>query len=173
MADGGSDRVAEKRRRILAAARHLMLKQGLRSTTMELIAREAGIAKPTLYAQFADKDAVLTGIIGELLVELDTAFSAGLAGPGNVAERVGAALAGKYTVIARLLAGSPHLRDFDEGVERRIADALAEAGVEEPPGLARLAIAASYGIGSKLAGEREIGEAIRVVCRRLIEQAAG
>ncbi len=187
MADGGSDRVAEKRRRILAAARHLMLRQGLRGTTMELIAREAGIAKPTLYAQFADKDAVLTGIIGELLVELDAAFTAGLAGPGNVAERVGAALAGKYTVIARLLAGSPHadelmnehhrvaerFRDFDEAVERRIADALAEAGVADALGLARLAIAASYGIGYKMAGEREIGEAIRVVCRRLIEPAVG
>ena len=39
-----------KRETILRAASTLFLKHGLRGTSMEAIARAAGIAKPTLYA---------------------------------------------------------------------------------------------------------------------------
>ena len=39
-----------------------MLRDGLRGTTMEAIARQAGIAKATLYAQYPDKEAVFVGI---------------------------------------------------------------------------------------------------------------
>jgi AcrR family transcriptional regulator len=160
-----------------------MLRQGVRGTSMEQIAREAGIAKPTLYAQFADKDAVLAGIVEELLIEIEDVFATGLAGSGSVADRVGAALAGKYAIIARLLDGSPYaeelmtehyrvaerFRSFDEMVEGRIAAELDQAGIAEAEALARLIIAASFGIGRQLAGERQIAEAVRLVCRRLIE----
>ncbi len=47
-----------KRDAIITAAGNLMLKHGLRGTSMEAIAREARIAKPTLYAYFPDKEAV-------------------------------------------------------------------------------------------------------------------
>jgi AcrR family transcriptional regulator len=183
----GIDRAAEKRRRILSAARLLMLRHGIRGTSMELIARAAGIAKPTLYAQFADKEAVLAGIVAELLVELDAAFSAGLAGPGSAAERVGAALAGKYGVIARWLDGSPHaeelmsehhrmaglFREFDERVEGEIEGVLAAAGVSGAGGLARVVIAAAFGIAGKLGDGREVEEATRVMCWRMIEPEVG
>lgn len=183
MTEGGFDRAVEKRRRILAAARFLMLRQGVRGTSMEQVAREAGIAKPTLYGQFADKDAVLAGIVEELLIEIEDVFAAGLAGAGSVADRVGAALSGKYAIIARMLDGSPHaeelmtehyrvaerFRSFDEMVERRIAVEFDAAGIAEAEALARLIIAASFGIGRQLAGERQIGDAVRLVCRRLIE----
>ena len=54
-------RANEKRRRIIEAAWRLALKQGLRAATMEALAREAGVAKGTLYAHFPDKDAVFDG----------------------------------------------------------------------------------------------------------------
>ena len=184
-APAGIDRVAEKRRRILAAARFLMLRHGVRGTTMELIARAAGIAKPTLYAQFADKEAVLAGIVAELLVELGAAFGAGLAGPGSAAERIGAALAAKHGVITRLLEGSPHaeelfnehhrmadrFRAFDERVEREIEAVLEAAGAS--PALARTVIAAAYGIARKLPDARAVEAATRLVCRRVIEPEVG
>ena len=97
----------ERRRRILDAARRLMLRDCLRGTTMEAIARDAGIAKPTLYAQFADKEAVFTGILDELTDALVAGFDAGMAGPGGVAQRIGAAMAGKYGAIAHVIEGSP------------------------------------------------------------------
>jgi AcrR family transcriptional regulator len=177
------NRTAEKRRRILEAAWRLVLRQGLRATTMEALAREAGIAKATLYAQFADKDAVIAGVIDDILGDLERAFGAGLAGAGGVAGRIGAALAGKYGLILRALEGSPHAEEIfnehyrfaarftilDARVEAEIADELARGGAKIAPDLARIVIAAADGIARKLAEPKEIDSAIRLMCRRLIE----
>ena len=73
---------AERRNRIVDAARHLILKNGLKGTTMEAIAREARIAKPTLYAYFPDKESVFGAIVAALTAELSTAFHAAISAPG-------------------------------------------------------------------------------------------
>ena len=75
-------RSQDRREKVLTAARGLFLRHGLRATTMEAIAREAGVAKPTLYAHFPDKDAVFLAILSQLLAEKADAFEAGLAGSG-------------------------------------------------------------------------------------------
>ena len=62
-----TERAQEKRRRMLEAARLVVLRDGLRGATMEAIAREAGIAKATLYAQFSDKDAVVGALVETML----------------------------------------------------------------------------------------------------------
>lgn len=49
--------------RILDAAYELFLTFGLRRTTVEDIARKAGIGRPTLYRRFSDKDAVMQAVI--------------------------------------------------------------------------------------------------------------
>ncbi len=178
-------RANEKRRRIVEAAWRLALKSGLRATTMEALAREAGIAKATLYAHFPDKDAVFDGVIAELLIELAAAFDRGLSGEGAVAARVGAALAGKYGVITRAVEGSPHAAEildahhryaprfaaFDRRAEREIAAALAKAGAAESETLARIVIGAAGGAARALADAQAVDSAIRLVCRRLIEPA--
>ena len=178
-------RANEKRRRIVEAAWRLALRQGLRATTMEALAREAGVAKGTLYAHFPDKDAVFDGVVADLLVELAAAFDRGMAGEGAVAERIGAALAGKYGVIARAIEGSPHAGEildahhryaprvaaFDRRVEDEVAAALAKAGVDDPTALARVVIGAAGGVARALAGAEATDRAIRLVCRRLIEPA--
>jgi AcrR family transcriptional regulator len=53
----------ETRARIAAAARQLILNQGYESATMEAIAREAGVATPTVYAVFGSKRKILTELI--------------------------------------------------------------------------------------------------------------
>jgi TetR/AcrR family transcriptional repressor of uid operon len=53
----------ETRTRILDAAYALMLDFGMRRTTIEDIARRAGIGRPTLYRRFADKDAIVDAVI--------------------------------------------------------------------------------------------------------------
>jgi AcrR family transcriptional regulator len=178
-------RANEKRRRIVEAAWRLALRQGLRATTMEALAREAGVAKGTLYAHFPDKDAVFDGVVADLLVELAAAFDRGMAGEGAVAERIGAALAGKYGVIARAIEGSPHAGEildahhryaprvaaFDRRAEDEVAAALAKAGVDDPTALARVVIGAAGGVARALAGAEATDRAIRLVCRRLIEPA--
>lgn len=181
--EGGSKRLSSERRdRIVEAARHLILRNGLRGTTMEAIAREAGIAKPTLYAYFPDKESVYGAIIEALTTELRTAFHAAISVPGDAESRIGNALAAKYEVIADLLAGSPHAGELysDEDrhvkaqlqmLEKEMADAvvacLAEAGVADPEALGRLVLAGTFGIGRKYPLP-EIGPAVRALVARLV-----
>jgi AcrR family transcriptional regulator len=187
LGDVADDRTSEKRRRILEAARFLVLRNGLRGTTMEAIAREAGIAKPTLYAQFPDKEAIFVGIADGLLDDLLVAYDQGMQGPGDLAERVGEALAGQYLVLARTLAGSPHaaelmtehkrlglrFRDKDVRAETEIAEALRAAGAAAPEALARLVSHAAYGIALKTPDESEMTAGIKLLCRRMIGPELG
>ena len=149
---------------------------------MEAIAREAGIAKPTLYAQFADKDAIFSAMVDMLMDELLVAYDSGMRSAGDAAERIGNALAGQYAVLARQLDGSPHaaelmsehkrvglkFRDKDMRTETEIADALRAAGVAEPEMVTRLVTHAAYGIAFKSRDEAEMAAAIRLMCRRVI-----
>ena len=184
MTDIAADpRAIEKRRRTLQAAWRLVLRQGLRGATMEALAREAGIAKGTLYAQFSDKDAVFGAVIDDMLIALEAAFADGMAGQGAVAERVGAALASKYGIIARALEGSAHADEilnehyrfaarfeaFDQKIEAEIMAALAQAGVADPATLARVVIGAANGVARKIVGAEAVEHTIRLICRRLIE----
>ena len=137
----------ERRARIVDAARHLILRQGLRATTMEAIAREARIAKPTLYGYFADKEAVFATIIQALVDDIRAAVDSALSGEGDVVARVGGALAAKYKVVAKLLDGSPHADELysehgrsaaaqfaavEQQIEAAITGALQQAGVARP-----------------------------------------
>jgi AcrR family transcriptional regulator len=185
LAEAIDERSGEKRRRILDAARFLVLRNGLRGTTMEAIAREARIAKPTLYAQFPDKDAIFAGIVDTLMDDLLAAYDSGMSGAGDISERVGNALAGQYAVLARTLAGSPHstelmsehkragmqFREKDLRAEAEIAAELRGAGVEEPEALTRVVCAAAYGVALKITDEAQMVAGIRLLCRRMIEPA--
>jgi TetR/AcrR family transcriptional regulator, mexJK operon transcriptional repressor len=57
--DAGNVRV----HRILAAARTLFLKLGYGETSMDAIARHAGVSKATVYSHFAGKDALFAALI--------------------------------------------------------------------------------------------------------------
>ncbi len=182
MTEADLDRAAEKRRRILDAARPLFLREGLRGTTMEAIARAAGVAKPTLYGYFSDKDAVFTALLDDLTDALTAGFTAGMEGPGTVAQRVGAALAGKYGAIAAVVESSPfadelyathsrvsmRFRSLDVQMNETILAALREAGVREPTELNRLLQAAAYGVARKLVDEASVRAALPVLAERLI-----
>jgi AcrR family transcriptional regulator len=173
----------ERRQRILEAARYLVLRQGLRATTMEAIAREARVAKPTLYSYFPDKEAVFQGIVEELMAAVLKGVDAALHGEGDAVTRVGAALAAKYKTIARLLDGSPHaeelygeheraaapvFRGLELKVEAAIAQVLAEAGMDRPRQLTQLLLGSAYGVGRKATSPAEIGPAIRLIAERLL-----
>jgi AcrR family transcriptional regulator len=172
----------ERRGRIVDAARHLILRQGLRATTMEAIAREAKIAKPTLYGYFPDKEAVFAAIIQALADDIRTAFGAALGGEGDVAARIGAALAAKYEVIGKLLAGSPHSDELysehersaaaqfaaiEKHVEEAVAEELRRAGTTKPKQVAEVVLAAAYGVGRKMEPAKA-GPSIRLLVERLL-----
>lgn len=182
LSEVAADRAGEKRRRVVEAARYLILRHGLRGTTMEAIAREAGMAKPTLYAQFPDKDAVFAAIVDGLTEELVEAFRQGMTGKGDLADRVGSALALQFAALNRALDGSPHatelmsehrragekFREKDRLAHDELAEALKTAGIAEAGILADLVMAASYGIALKATDEKQMIAAIRLLCRRVI-----
>jgi AcrR family transcriptional regulator len=53
----------ETRARIAAAARQLILTKGYEAATIEAIAREAGVATPTVYAVFGSKRRILSELV--------------------------------------------------------------------------------------------------------------
>lgn len=179
------DRSGEKRERIIDAARVLFLRQGLRATTMEAIAREAGIAKPTLYTQFSDKDAVFMAILEQLVAAKIAAFETGIAGEGPVAVRVGWALAEMYRVLAAALEGSAHAEELfgahkrgtvlfaeaDSRIADRLTKELRSAGAREPDRLTRLVLDAAYGLASKTITSEVLGADLMLLANRLIGPA--
>lgn len=173
----------ERRQRILDAARFLILRQGLKVTTMEAVAREAGVAKPTLYSYFPDRDAVFYAIVEDLGADLIRDFEAAFAGDGDVVARIAAGLAAKYKAGARLLEGSPHadelysesdrlvgpqFRAIEGHIEAAVLEALTAAGVARPRQLTQLLLAAAAGVGHKATTAAEIGPAIRLLTERLL-----
>src|SRR5262249_33663070 len=162
---------------ILAAAQALLLKHGLRGTSMEAIARGAGIAKPTLYAYFPEKGAIFAALLTQLIRTWRQDFLTELHGEGDVVRRAGAALTAKYKGMRRLVAASPHPEElYGEGdrlsatelgrLEEELAAALelelSTAGVVRARLVAQLLLAAAYGVGHKAQSPAELGPALRL-----------
>ncbi|MBM6405445.1 TetR/AcrR family transcriptional regulator [Phycicoccus sp. CSK15P-2] len=55
-----------KRTEVLAAAERLFYTRGVASTGVDLVAREAGVSKATLYHHFPSKDALLTAYVDHI-----------------------------------------------------------------------------------------------------------
>lgn len=154
---------------------------------MEQIAHSAGIAKPTLYGQFGDKEAVLQGIATLLAGEIGSAFDEALHRDGNAAERLGRALAAKYRLLARRLGGSRHadelygeaargafrqLAALEHHIETSMERELGAAGVLRPRQVAQLLLAAAEGVARRAAAG-EVGPAIRLLTERLVRPEFG
>lgn len=178
----------ERRARILDGARALILRVGLRGATMEALAREAGVAKPTLYGYFPDKDAVFEALVAEIGEDIRGAFDATLAEAGDAPGRIAAAIIAKYKVINRVLEGSPHAAELydkstsssagrfgglERHVEAEIARVLEAAGAQRPRQLAQLIVAAAYGICRKAQNVAEIGPAVRLLVERVVRPEVG
>ncbi|MEQ1899315.1 MAG: TetR/AcrR family transcriptional regulator [Devosia sp.] len=176
-------RTGDKKGKILVAAKLLILRNGLRGTSMEAIARAAGIAKPTLYVQFGDKEAVFAALIDQLINEWRAAFLDGLRGEGDVVSRISTAVANKHKAALRLLSGSPHaeelsgeqdrlaaapFRAFEAEVTGAIERELTLAGAARPRPLAQMLLAAAAGISGKVQSVAELGPAIRLLTERLL-----
>lgn len=59
------NRSENKRLSVMAAARRLFLDKGYDGTSMDDVAAEAGVSKPTVYRYFADKEQLFTEIVGD------------------------------------------------------------------------------------------------------------
>jgi AcrR family transcriptional regulator len=74
------DKLPTKKQAVLKAALRLFLEQGYGATSMDAVAREAGVSKATLYAHLKNKEelfAAVTTACANRLVELHPAFETG------------------------------------------------------------------------------------------------
>jgi len=117
--------MSEKPARILEAAGELFRRYGFRRTSMELVAMEAGVAKPTIYAHFADKEALFRAVIEAVSGSMFAAAKAATEAGGPLDERLAAALSAKHTRYWELVRDSPHGEEL-----MRSKDTLGEAIVK-------------------------------------------
>lgn len=170
---------------MVSAARTLILRGGFRATTMEAIAREAGVAKPTLYSQFPDKNAIFAALLDAIITEIVEAADTGFATAGPLWERVGEALSRQHIALSAILNGTLHadelmreskqtgfrLEERHLRTEARIAEELEGARVRDAKLLARIIASSAHGISQKIADPDTMGRAIKLLCQRLIQPA--
>jgi AcrR family transcriptional regulator len=114
-----------KREAILRAATTLFSRYGFRRASIDLIATEARVAKPTVYAHFADKDALFVAVCERLLDSIVQSAKQALTGPGDLASRLSAALAAKFTTVFEIVGSSPHAAELLESSDTMAAEIVA------------------------------------------------
>ncbi|MBX7078699.1 MAG: TetR/AcrR family transcriptional regulator [Nannocystaceae bacterium] len=196
-ASGGQN----KREAIIRAATTLFGRYGYRRTTVELIAREARLAKPTLYAHFEDKDAIFVAVCQAVMDRIVAQARAASAERDAVARLTGV-LAAKFTTVFELVESSPHARELLESSDARARDVVAagdrafaevllaaikSAAREQAVSLARfggkaatlqsLLMAAghgaSWGAGSAAEHRAQLGALVRAIIERPAAPRAG
>lgn len=119
-----------KRAAILDAATRLFVRHGYRRTSMELLAAEARVAKPTLYAHFDDKDAVFRAVVDAVMTGIVDGARAAAARSGPVGERLAGVLVAKFTFLHELLHASPHAAELLDSQGQLGADIVARHDAE-------------------------------------------
>lgn len=175
--------VDAKTEKILEAAEGLFLLNGMRGTTMEAIAREAGVAKPTLYGRFPDKESVFRAVVEARFAKLRAVFAEALAGDGPAPERVARALSAKYDALQALFAGSPHAAEILDAADAlsdgdksalydwtvtEVAACLETAGLADAGHRAALVVSASEGLRLRAGRMDTLAADVRFLAERLL-----
>ncbi len=111
-----------KRAAILEAAQKLFSQYGYRRTSIDDIAREAEIAKGTVYLSFKSKEEIFRALCESLAqrVETDAAAAAALDAP--LENRLAAILEAKFGLYFDLVKRSPHAAELMDSKNRLSAD---------------------------------------------------
>jgi TetR/AcrR family transcriptional regulator len=174
-----------KEDRLVAAATALFSRYGVRATSMEQIARDAGVAKATAYAYFRDKDdvfrAVCENVARDIVAKAQQAAEDAAALDEDPEAPLAAALASKYRRIFELVYASPHaaeilastdqvataaLKAAEDDFERLLAAPLRSLlSPREARRHAALLIAAAEGISRKVKSAAQVDAEIQKLVR--------
>lgn len=100
-------------KRVIRTAEELFKKVGFRAVTMELVAREANVAKATLYSYFKNKDELYVAVCARMANILRGAVEQALAKPGtSLDERLADAVIAKHRPVFTLVRASPHAAEL-------------------------------------------------------------
>ena len=114
-------------RRILEAALTLFARHGFKRSSMADIAREAGVARATLYLRFADKSAVFEALAGALVDDALSGAAAAWREAEDLESNLAAMILAKDLRFFRLLRTTPHgaeLLDLDADLAAKEARRL-------------------------------------------------
>jgi AcrR family transcriptional regulator len=102
----------DKRLRIVAAATSLFNRYGFKRTSVDQLAAEAGVAKPTIYAYFDDKEAIFRAVVEAVCDEMVSGAKEASARDVPIEERLAAMLSAKFTRYFELVLASPHAAEL-------------------------------------------------------------
>lgn len=136
------DSGAGRRTAILEAAQEVFLRYGFKKTSMDDLARAAGLSRQGLYLHFDTKEALFKSAFEHLLGQVEAAARAALARPGSLEDRLIAAYDASHGHV--FASRSDHLDELlgtattligarfeasERGFAALVADALAREGV--------------------------------------------
>lgn len=116
-----------RRARILDTAEKLFSQYGVRRTSMDLLATEAGVAKPTLYAYFGSKEELFRSVVQALIDAIINDAESVAAEPLPVDAKVRGILEAKFTRMYELVFSSAHAAELLESSDAQARD-IAAAG---------------------------------------------
>jgi AcrR family transcriptional regulator len=100
-------------KRVIRAAEELFKKVGFRAVTMELVAREANVAKATLYSYFKNKDELYVAVCARMARILRGSVEQALMKPDTpLDERLADAVVAKHRPVFTLVRASPHAAEL-------------------------------------------------------------
>jgi AcrR family transcriptional regulator len=118
---------AEARRAaILDASLRVFGQYGYRRTSMDDIAREAGIAKGTIYLSFTSKEEVFQALARRLSRQMLAGAEAASRRPGTTADKLAAMHAAWFGTYAETITRSPHAAELLDAKHRLSADLAAD-----------------------------------------------
>jgi len=100
-------------KRVIRTAEELFKKVGFRAVTMELVAREANVAKATLYSYFKNKDELYVEVCARMARILRDSVEQALMKPDTALdERLADAVVAKHRPVFTLVRASPHAAEL-------------------------------------------------------------
>jgi AcrR family transcriptional regulator len=100
-------------KRVMRAAEELFKRVGFRAVTMELVAREANVAKATLYSYFKNKDELYVAVCARMARILRGSVEQALMKPETpLDERLADAVVAKHRPVFTLVRASPHAAEL-------------------------------------------------------------
>jgi AcrR family transcriptional regulator len=112
---------------ILDAAQRVFGQYGYRRTSMDDIAREAGIAKGTIYLSFASKEDVFQALSQRLAQRMLAGAEAASRRPGTTADKLAAMSAAWFGTYADTVRSSPHAAELLNAKHQLSSDLISDA----------------------------------------------
>jgi AcrR family transcriptional regulator len=128
---------SDRRAQILDAAVSVFFRYGLNKTTMDDVARAAGLSRQGLYLQFSSKDVLFEAAVRHAVVGAVSNAKAALRGEGSVAERLLAAFVAYSSLHFAHPSSAEHLSELMSAAMAVCADALNEANADFAAAVAR------------------------------------